>query len=139
MRNDRFSRGVVACALGFGLLAGAAAAQGQAVIADTITSVMEAAMARMDHDMMAPATGDADRDFADMMIPHHQGAVEMAQAELRFGRDPVLRRLAQGIIVEQRQEIAVMHQALAALPPAPPAEPAPMPMHPDAHAQGPLR
>jgi len=94
-------------------------------------------MARMDRDMMAPASGDADRDFASMMVPHHQGAVEMAEAELRFGRDPVLRRLAQGIIVEQRQEIAVMRQALAALPPAPSMDvpvpsqnmPASMPMH----------
>ena len=82
------------------------------------TAVMDAAMARMDHDMMQPASGDADRDFAAMMIPHHQGAIEMAEAELRFGHDPVLRRLAQGIIVEQQQEIVVMRQALAALPPA---------------------
>ena len=78
-------------------------------------AAMDSAMARMDHDMMQPSSGDTDRDFAAMMIPHHQGAVEMAEAELRFGHDPVLRRLAQGIIVEQRQEIAVMHQALAAL------------------------
>ena len=131
MPHDRFSRGVVACALGLGLAAGAAAAQDQAVIADTLTSVMAAAMARMDHDMMAPATGDADRDFANMMIPHHQGAVEMAEAELRFGRDPVLRRLAQGIIVEQRQEIAVMRQAIATLPAMPAATPSPMHMHKD--------
>jgi uncharacterized protein (DUF305 family) len=131
MPHDRFSRGVVACALGLGLAAGAAAAQDQAVIADTLTSVMAAAMARMDHDMMAPATGDADRDFASMMIPHHQGAVEMAEAELRFGRDPVLRRLAQGIIVEQRQEIAVMRQAIATLPAMPAATPTPMHMHKD--------
>ena len=87
---------------------------------------MQSAMARMERDMMAPASGDADRDFAAMMVPHHQGAVEMAQAELRFGRDPVLRRLAQGIVVEQQQEIAAMRRALAALPPAPPADaPAP--------------
>ena len=131
MPHDRFSRGVVACALGLGLAVGAAAAQGQAVSADTFASVMAAAMARMDHDMMAPATGDADRDFATMMIPHHQGAVEMAEAELRFGRDPVLRRLAQGIIVEQRQEIAVMRQAIAALPAMPAATPSPMHMHKD--------
>ncbi len=131
MPNHRFSRGVVACVLGLGLAAGAAGAQGQAVIADTFAAVMAAAMARMDHDMMAPATGDADRDFATMMIPHHQGAVEMAEAELRFGRDPVLRRLAQGIIVEQRQEIAVMRRAIAALPAAPTTTPPPMHRHKD--------
>lgn len=131
MSKDRFSRGVVACALGLGLAAGAAAAHGQVVIAESFASVMAAAMVRMDHDMMAPATGDADRDFAVMMIPHHQGAVEMAEAELRFGRDPVLRRLAQGIIVEQRQEIAVMRQAIAALPAVPASTPTTMHMHRD--------
>ena len=129
MCNDRFPRGAIACALALGIAAGASAAQGQATIADTFTSVMAAAMTRMDHDMMAPASGDADRDFATMMIPHHQGAVEMAQAELRFGRDPVLRRLAQGIIVEQRQEIVVMRQAIAALPGQPSS--ASMPTHKD--------
>jgi uncharacterized protein (DUF305 family) len=82
---------------------------------------MSNAMARMHAAMDRPGSGDPDQDFAAMMIPHHQGAVEMAEAELRFGRDPVLRRLAQGIIVEQRQEIAVMQRALAALPPACPA------------------
>ncbi len=83
---------------------------------DGFAAAMDSAMARMDHDMMQPSSGDADRDFAAMMIPHHQGAIEMAEAELHFGHDPVLRRLAQGIIVEQQQEIAVMRQALAALP-----------------------
>ena len=55
-----------------------------------------------------------------MMIPHHQGAIDMAEAELRFGHDERLRRLAQAIIVEQRQEIVVMRDALATLPSAPP-------------------
>ncbi len=117
-------------ALLFGLVAGAAMARSQAI--DSFASVMEAAMARMDRDMMQPPSGDADRDFAAMMIPHHQGAVDMAEAELRFGHDPVLRRLAQGIIVEQQQEIAVMRQALAALSSTPPAMPpgnTPMRMH----------
>ncbi len=83
---------------------------------DSFSKSMATAMARMDHDMMQPPSGDADRDFAAMMIPHHQGAIDMAKLELRFGHDPVLRRLAQGIIVQQQQEIAVMQQALAALP-----------------------
>lgn len=74
-------------------------------------------MARMDHDMMLHPSDDPDRAFALMMIPHHQGAIDMAEAELRFGHDPVLRRLAQGIIVEQQQEITVMRQALAAQAP----------------------
>ncbi len=84
---------------------------------DSFAAVMDTAMARMDRDMIQPPSGDADRDFAAMMIPHHRGAIDMATAELRFGHDPVLRRLAQGIIVEQQQEIVVMQQALAALPP----------------------
>lgn len=121
MRHSRLRRSLPACALLLGLATGAVA-QGQASGADTFASVMRSTMARMDRDMMTPASGDADRDFAAMMIPHHRGAVEMAQAELRFGRDPVLRRLAQGIVVEQQQEIAVMRQALAALPPAPPTD-----------------
>lgn len=83
---------------------------------DTFRSLMEAAMVRMHHDMAIPFSGNADRDFAAMMIPHHQGAIDMALLELRYGRDPRLRRLAQGIIVEQRQEIAVMKQVLADLP-----------------------
>lgn len=91
------------------------------VVADTFTAMMDAAMATMDRAMMAPLSGDPDRDFAAMMIPHHQGAIDMAEAELRFGHDERLRRLAQAIIVEQRQEIVVMRDALASLPPAPPA------------------
>ena len=65
-------------------------------------------------------SGDADRDFAAMMIAHHQGAIDMARAELRYGRNEQLRRIAQGIIVEQQQEIAAMRLALgqSSLPPS---------------------
>jgi uncharacterized protein (DUF305 family) len=80
--------------------------------ADTFMSMMDEAMRRMDAGMNVAPTGDPDRDFARMMIPHHQGAVDMALAELRFGKDERLRRLAQGIIVEQRQEIALMQSIL---------------------------
>ena len=76
-------------------------------------ALMGEAMASMDDAMMgAPMTGDPDHDFAAMMIPHHQGAIEMAQAELLYGRDPVLRRLAQEIIVTQTSEITVMQRQL---------------------------
>ena len=131
MPKDRIRHGIAVFALAAGLAGVTVAARGQGVVGNTIAAVMAAAMERMDHDMMTPPSGDADRDFATMMIPHHQGAVEMAEAELRFGRDPVLRRLAQGIIVEQQQEIAVMHQAIVALPPAPIAAPdmTNMPIH----------
>ena len=74
---------------------------------------MAESMMRMHAGMNVPATREPDRDFAAMMIPHHQGAVDMALVELRFGRDQRLRRLAEGIIVEQRQEIEVMRRILA--------------------------
>jgi uncharacterized protein (DUF305 family) len=69
------------------------------------------AMTRMMAEMHLKPTGDVDRDFLAMMIPHHQGAIDMAIAELRFGRDPHVRRIAQEIIVEQLQEIAAMRSA----------------------------
>lgn len=80
---------------------------------------MNASMLRMDRAMMAaPVTGDPDRDFAAAMIPHHQGAIDMARAELLHGRDPVLRRLAQEIVVAQASEIDVMKRRASALPAA---------------------
>jgi len=79
----------------------------------TFASQMMRAMDRMDAAMMAAKpTNDPDRDFAAMMIPHHQGAIDMAKAELIYGHDPVLRRLAEGIIVEQQQEIELMQRSL---------------------------
>ena len=83
---------------------------------EAFTKAMDSAMARMDHDMMTPPTGDVDRDFAQMMIPHHQGAIDMALAEIRYGHDEVLIRLAHAVVAAQQQEIQVMQQALAALP-----------------------
>lgn len=56
--------------------------------------------------------GDADLEFVAMMVPHHQGAIDMAMAELRHGHNEQLRRLAQEIIVTQRQEIALMRLAI---------------------------
>ena len=77
-----------------------------------------AAMDRMMTAMAITPSGDADVDFAAMMIPHHQGAIEMAQAELLHGHNEHLRRIAQEIIVDQQQEITAMRQALGqALPP----------------------
>ena len=76
-------------------------------------ALMDDAMTVMDDGMKnAPMTGDPDHDFAAMMIPHHQGAIDMAKTELLYGRNPVLRRLAQEILVTQTAEIAVMQREL---------------------------
>src|ERR1700741_1914957 len=72
----------------------------------------DAAMTKMMNDMAAKPTGDIDRDFVAMMTPHHQGAIDMAVIELRYGKNERLRRIAQEIIVEQRQEIDAMKLAL---------------------------
>lgn len=82
---------------------------------------MHEAMARMERDMQrAPMTGDADRDFVTMMLPHHQGAIEMAAALLARTRDPELRNLAQAIVTEQATEIALMRSWLERHPPPTP-------------------
>ena len=73
-----------------------------------------AAMAKMMAAMAVAPSGDVDKDFVATMVPHHQGAIEMAQAELRYGHNEQLRRMAQEIIVEQTQEIAVMRLAIGA-------------------------
>ena len=79
----------------------------------SFAALMEEAMDAMQMGMSrAPMNGDADHDFAAMMIPHHQGAIDMAKAELLYGKNPVLRRLAQEIIVTQSSEIAVMQAQL---------------------------
>jgi uncharacterized protein (DUF305 family) len=77
------------------------------------------AMDKMMDGMAPKPAGDVDRDFVAMMVPHHQGAIDMAQAELRYGHNEQLRRIAQEIIVEQQQEIAAMRLALGQpLPPS---------------------
>jgi hypothetical protein len=83
----------------------------------------DAAMTKMMSAMAVKPTGDIDRDFVEMMIPHHQGAIDMAQAYLRHGSNDQLKRLAQEIIVEQVQEIAAMRMALGDPLPAPTAVP----------------
>ena len=70
---------------------------------------MNGSMERMDREMAkAPMNGNVDHDFASMMIPHHQGAIDMAKAELVYGKDPVMRRLAQEILIDQQSEIDAM-------------------------------
>jgi uncharacterized protein (DUF305 family) len=73
---------------------------------------MDSKMKTMDAGMAMPMTGSVDRDFATMMIPHHQGAVDMAQGELSYGKDPTMRKLARQIIAAQKTEIALMQNWL---------------------------
>ena len=77
---------------------------------------MDVGMAKMMADMHAPGySGNPDRDFLKMMIPHHQGAVEMARLVLIHGRDPVTRKLAEDILAGQQVEIDGMERRLAQL------------------------
>ena len=92
----------------------------------------EAAMARMMSAMDAKPTGDIDRDFVAMMVPHHQGGIDMAVLELRYGKNEQLRRLAQEIIISQTQEIVAMKLAIGeqvTASVAVPTQAGPMPAH----------
>lgn len=81
-----------------------------------------AAMDKMMANMEVKPSGDVDRDFVAMMTPHHQGAIDMAIAVLKYGKNEQLKRIAQEIIVDQQQEIAAMKLAIGdALPPSAPA------------------
>ena len=87
-----------------------------AIAQDAAKAMMDA-----DHKMMeamhaVKITGDADKDFVAMMIPHHQGAIDMAKVELQFGKDPEIRALAEAIVKAQEQEIAEMKAWQAAHP-----------------------
>jgi uncharacterized protein (DUF305 family) len=75
---------------GFGPAGAVAAAP-----ADGYASMVSAAMDRMMAGMMVKPSGDVDRDFVTMMLPHHQGAIDMAVAELRYGHNEQLKRIAQ--------------------------------------------
>jgi len=77
--------------------------------AKPFSALMDDAMAVMDDGMRrAPMNGVAEHDFVTMMVPHHQGAIDMAKALLLYTRDPEMRNLAQGIITEQQNEIRLM-------------------------------
>jgi len=95
-------------------LAAASGAVGAPATADEAPYLAQndAAMAKMMAGMAVKPTGDVDRDFVDMMVPHHQGAIDMAEAVLRYGHNEAIRRLAQEIIVTQQEEIAAMRRAV---------------------------
>ena len=97
---------------------------GSDVATSTFESGMDAGMARMMEDMHNPGyTGNPDADFLAMMIPHHEGAVDMARLVLIHGRDPMVRQLAEEIIASQTVEIAAMRGRMAVLRAGPNPEP----------------
>src|SRR5262245_8656210 len=70
------------------------------------------ATSNMSRNMLVKSTGDVDRDFVAMMIPHHQGAIDMARAELKYGHNEELKRLAQDIVTQQQRVISEMQLAV---------------------------
>jgi uncharacterized protein (DUF305 family) len=90
-----------------------------AAFANHATSAEEAfkeANDTMMHGMMKSMTGDPDKDFAMMMLPHHQGAIDMAKVGLECGKDPTMRALAEAIIDAQEKEIKEIKDWLASHP-----------------------
>jgi uncharacterized protein (DUF305 family) len=69
---------------------------------------------KMHKDMMIEYSGDAEIDFVRGMIAHHQGAIDMAKVELQYGKDPEMRKLAEGVIKAQEAEITEMQTWLKA-------------------------
>ncbi len=122
MRIQRTQRNPLLWGLPVLLLLVAAFTSGEQMFAQVAKAkefahAMHRSMAAMQRDMESvPMTGDADRDFVAMMIPHHKGALDMARSELLYGQDPVLRRLAQEILVDQQSEIDAMQRWLGKHP-----------------------
>lgn len=102
--------------------------------AKSFGQLMDDAMAVMEYGMRsAPVTGQAEHDFVTMMIPHHQGAIDMAKALLLTTQDPSLRNLAQQIIADQQIEIQLMNVWLQAHPPSENSSNHTDPSHPISH------
>jgi uncharacterized protein (DUF305 family) len=87
---------------------------GKSAEAAPSSKAFEGAMQKMHQGMMVGYTGDADVDFVQGMLPHHQGAIDMAKVELQYGQDPEMKKLAEDIVKAQEAEIAGMNAWLAA-------------------------
>jgi hypothetical protein len=74
------------------------------------------AISNMSREMLVKPTGDVDRDFVAIMIPQRQAAIDMARAELKYGQDEELRRLAQSIVDDEEREISTMRHSSEQLP-----------------------
>lgn len=122
-RRRRLAAGLPAVVLWVWAAAASAADRPSSAVEAEYLARNAAAMQAMHAGMAIQPRGDVDADFAAMMIAHHQGAIDMAVLELRYGRNVQLRRIAQEIIVEQQQEIAAMRLAVGE--PLPPSGPAP--------------
>ena len=123
------------CALSLLLITALASSTAAVACAPDASFIAEndVAMNQMMNAMNITPTGDVDADFVAMMVPHHQGAIDMAVAYLRYGKDERLRRLAQEIIITQKDEITAMRlalgQPLAQISPSPDAQSSGNPPH----------
>jgi uncharacterized protein (DUF305 family) len=86
---------------------------GGTAAASSSTAAFLAANEKMHREMAVQFTGNADRDFAAAMIPHHQGAIDMARIQIQYGRDPEMRRIAEAVVREQEREIAELRAFLS--------------------------
>jgi uncharacterized protein (DUF305 family) len=117
---------LAAALLGWGLSGNPALAQqapaqdhgghGMATPGNPVIQDFRKANEKMHMDMNVGLTGDADSDFARSMIPHHQGAIDMARIALEHGKDPEIRKIAEGVVKAQESEIAELKEWLARHP-----------------------
>jgi uncharacterized protein (DUF305 family) len=106
----------IALAFGAGALAMQATGSNAAAESGPVAKAYTAAAQKMHADMPMTFSEDADYEFVVGMIPHHQGAVDMAKVVIQYGKDPDVRKLAEDVIVAQEKEIAWMKTWLEAHP-----------------------